>query len=109
MTDEKKGSIFDDIESLVNSGAEIASAFKGAITSHRADGVLTNEPISDNFQTHFRALLEHVEDQEQEGMIHFQIVKNRIRIIIGDGSTIRVYEGANVVEAIDFACAKELL
>lgn len=111
MTDneEKKGgSIFDDIEDLFSSGAEIAKGLKGAITSHREEGTLTDEPLSSHFSAHLRALLECVEEEEREGMLHMQIVKKRIRIIIGDGGDMRVYEGANVVEAIDLACANEL-
>lgn len=109
MSDEKKTSIFDDFEELVSSGAEIAKSFRGAITSHRAEGVLTAEPISQDFQAHFRALLEKVEDDDQEAITSFQIVKGRIRVIIGEGGRLRVYEGANVVEAVEIACAAELL
>lgn len=99
----KPGSILDDITDLVNTGKEMVGIARQGFGA-KGTKTLHSEAVDPLLATRLRKLVETTSDR---GGVTFRMEGGAVRAIIGEGRTLRVFDGASVGESIDQACAAE--
>ena len=105
MNDKKNGTFIDELLSLADDAKELATEVVVTIPlSQRAVRTLAAEPYDPAITFAMRAL---VMDCGSQGGVRIMHHEGQIRVIIGEGISMRLSEGSTLGEAILRACDKE--
>jgi hypothetical protein len=107
--DDSGESIFDDFAALAEDARGAIETIRDGVTKDNRRALpnkLEGEAVDSSFATRMRSIIEKV---SREGGVTLTMTDEgtQIRMIIGEGTNLRVYQGSSLTAALDMAEASE--